>query len=99
MKFSFLNRWITKENEKYDYVALAKEFENKCPTDYPWMKKEKCQKLGILWAWQAGAMTEAPEIAFDNELFNTRDRAKCDGRLESNASGFETYYANHPIST
>ncbi len=63
------------------------------------MKKEECQKLGELWALQAGAMTEAPEIAFDNELFATRDRAKLDGRLASDATGFEMYHINHPISS
>ena len=94
---SIISSVKTNERETYNYKELAKQYEDKCPADYPWMKKEECQKLGELWALQAGAMTEAPEIAFDNELFATRDRAKLDGRLTSDTSGFETYYVNHPI--
>lgn len=110
MSFAFINAWRTapsmesiiadvekSERATYDYPALAKEFEDKCPADYPWMKQDECRKLGTLWAWQAGAMTEAPEIAFDNAMFATCDRAKKEGRLAPDASGFETYYENHPV--
>lgn len=84
------------ERATYDYPALQQQYEDKCPADYPWMKKEECAKLGELWAWQAGSMTEGPEIAFDNEMDATRNRARADGRLTANESGYETYYKNHP---
>lgn len=84
------------ERATYDYPALTKEFEDKCPADYPWMKKEDCRRVGWLWALQAGAMTEAPEIAFDNALEAACDRAKREGRLAAGTSCYATYFANHP---